>query len=97
MSTSVNAVSDGRLTPEGSVSHLSICDESTSSSHVDTLLPKIDWDTLAESLGGGLGGNSKLPQLLNFNQTRNVRFTLFIKLKRLPALSASHRDCKNDI
>ena len=73
----MNAVSDGRLTPEGSA-RLSTCDES--SSHVDTLLPKIDWDTLAESLGGGVG-NSKLPQLLNLNQSRNVRFTLFSKIK----------------
>ena len=69
----MNAVSDGRLTPEGSA-RLSNCDES--SNHVDTLLPKIDWDTLAESLGGGVG-NSKLPELLNLNQSRNVRFTLF--------------------
>ena len=73
----MNAVSDGRLTPEGSA-RLPTCDESNS--HVDTLLPKIDWDTLAESLGGGVG-NSKLPKLLNSNQSRNVRFTLFLKLK----------------
>ena len=72
----MNAVSDGRLTPEGSA-RLSTCDESNS--HVDTLLPKIDWDTLAESLGGG---GSKLPQILNqSNQSRNVRFILFLKLK----------------